>query len=320
VKRWLHLAAAALGACSGQDPPANDCSCPPQPDAGAESAADAQQQDTASFCAETFGRHAAAYDSCCTAGDKLTPLYKAAYGTWAAVAWECGDKLARSVAQGRATLVEEAASSCVQQVGALHDQAGCAVLHAGIDWEATSCRGAVLGLQAEGQPCRYRYECMGGLTCVGYSDGLDGACQGVSPGGACRMEEVSGAADDIFDALFGQHPVCADGYSCQHTAQYGVCAKRAGPGSYCVVDGDCEPGLRCQLGACGTSAPSQQGGDCNVSQDCAPGLYCHPQSQAGAWGTCESTKAAGQPCSAYPSDACLGYCGPGVCVEICGSG
>ena len=39
------------------------------------------------------------------------------------------------------------------------------------------CDRVLLGLQAEGQPCRFSIECKDGLACVGYEIGVDGTCK-----------------------------------------------------------------------------------------------------------------------------------------------
>lgn len=315
MKRWLGIGALWLAGCSADSA---NCDCVVGADAGGELDG-AESAAVAEFCAGALGPLALAYESCCTEEDKLTLWYKAAHGMAAAIAWECQAKVGKSVSQGRARLQTDAAASCLQAIGSAVQGAGCAIVHSGWDWESTACRGAILGLQAEGEACRYRYECEDGLTCEGYTDGVDGQCKALREGGTCRLEEYSGAADDVMDALFGEHPACMDGWTCQHTDQLGLCAKQSAAGGYCVTSQDCALGLSCHVGQCGDGARSELGGECIVSSDCAQGLYCEPATQPGSWGTCEQKKAVGEPCSTAAADACWGYCGAGQCVALCGS-
>jgi len=280
---------------------------------------DSPAEDIDTFCDAALGRAASAYETCCTDADKETWPYRTGHGLAAAVAWECKDKLAASVARGRIALDAAAMDSCAQAANAAYDAAGCGIFVTGFGWEASRCRDAVGGLQPLGAPCRYRYECAAGLICDGYREGVDGACVEPPTNTFCLLAELAGSADDILDSLFGVHPPCEPGFSCLHTDQYGVCAPVVGAGGHCVSTPDCDTGLTCHAGICGDAGPSAEGGACRVSADCVAGLYCLPPAQAGADGTCALRKAGGEFCTVTPADECAGLCGAGVCGSFCGS-
>jgi hypothetical protein len=310
-----------LAAGCSSDPEIAVCPCPDAaaPDAAADALSDVPPAGLEAFCDATLGRAALACETCCTEADKSTWLYHTTHGGALALAWECKDKIAASAMRGRVQLDSVLAEACAQEASAAYDAAGCSIFVTGFAWDSSSCRPAVMGLQQVGQPCRYRYECVAGLTCDGYRDGVDGACIEPPTNTFCTVAELTGAPDDMLDALFGQHPPCSPGFSCLHTDEFGMCGPVVGAGAHCIQTSDCDTGLTCHAGICGTQGPSSEGSACRVSTDCLPGLYCVPPAQAGADGVCAQKKAAGQPCAFTPSDECAGYCGAGLCVAFCAS-
>lgn len=323
----LMLACAA--SCSSDCPKDPDCASSDSgsgtdaPDGAPEGAPDGGPTEAiAAFCDATLGRSPKLYETCCNESDKATNSYRAFQGTAAALAWECASKLSRSAALGRVTLDDAVLTACEQAVAAAYDASGCGVMVIGFDWEASPCRGVVIGQQASGQPCRYRYECADGLTCNGYNDGVDGTCAPPEANN-CLMLEYTGAADDVVDSLFGHHPACAPGWSCAHTDQYGTCYRTVAEGKHCISPSDCDQGLTCRVGTCGTLPLGDQGAPCFLTTECVAGLFC--QDTGGAQGSCAPRKAAGDPCKPAASGECRGACASsdgvqGVCVEYCGSG
>jgi hypothetical protein len=286
---------------------------------------DAEVSSLMDFCAATWGVQSGIYATCCSEAEQLTEGYKLLRGVADAFVYECQNKLTTSAAQGRIALQAEAAAQCAGTFKTTLDTLGCQMLWTGIDWEASTCRGAVTGKQGDGAPCRYRYECESGLFCFGYTDGTDGTCGAPPAGGSCRGEESSFSADDVMDSMLGQHPECESGMACLRTSGVvGVCAKTTSAGGNCVLNSDCDQGLRCYLAKCGTSGPVAEGGACRVTSDCVQRLYCSP-SDGGENGTCTARKGAGESCTVI-YDECRGYCAPadggsvGLCMDFCSSG
>jgi len=326
----IAIAAAAVGCTS--DPamcPCADASvCPVGDDAGIEAGKDAASEAdlkrVEAFCTETLGFQAGLYDQCCTDADKAQSAWSFLRGVADALFFECSDKLTRSVEQGRIGIDVPALATCSGTFQAAFDASGCGMIFTGIAWEQSWCRAVVVGLQPEGAPCRYRYECADGLFCYGYTDGVDGTCAAPPEGGGCRAEEALFAADDVIDSYLGNHPSCAPGHSCQHTSNYGFCAKTVSEGELCVYDQDCKTGLKCHLGECGSAGPAGAGQPCLSWSDCAPRLLC-VMAPGSTGGTCTERKAEGAPCTVNV-DECVGLCMPddggtiGTCRSFCGSG
>jgi len=316
--------------CAGDVP----CSCQlldaTAPDQPAEAAEDGEASDAdvsvfVDFCAASWGVQAGIHLGCCTAEEQAGQAYNYLHGIAESFSYECHDKLSRSASKGRIVLQADAAAQCADRFNTTFGTMGCQMIWTGIDWEASSCRDAVKGVQGDGAPCRYRYECEEGLFCFGYSDGVDGTCGKPPGGGMCRAEEVSFATDDVMDSMLGHHPECESGMTCLLTSGVvGVCAKTVSAGGNCVYSSDCDSGLRCHLGTCGTEGPASQAGACNVNADCVQRLYCS-HGDGGTAGTCTPRKGAGEPCTTI-YDECNGYCASSdggtfaTCVDFCGSG
>ena len=172
-----------------------------------------------------------------------------------------------------------------------------------------SCDAAVVGLQAEAKPCRRDYECLGGLTCVGWSIDADGACHGPPAiGYACGAASVDAgtrgpsdaAAPPSFtnDYAFGDHPACATGAFCDH---------------------QCKP-----LAEKDAGSVAVEGDVCTSDADCLDGLYCSARTSASAR-YCMPRGAAGTRCDVSDVDqSCKGSCAVNAahvatCASFCGS-
>jgi hypothetical protein len=328
----LVAGAGALAAGCGSEPASPcDCGAAAEADAavvqdgGPEAWTDAHEQEVLEFCDATFGMQAGLWPACCTEAERASEAYQFLQGIPATFAYECRFRLTFSAAQGRIVLDAQAAVSCAQAFQQVHAERGCDMLWTGIDWEGSSCRDTVKGLQQDGEACRYRYECRDGLTCYGNGPGLDGTCGPPQAGGACRELEWILAADQLLDAMMGRHSGCAEGLTCLHTnGVVGVCARPAEAGEPCAWDAECKQGLRCQLGLCSGEGPGAEGAPCRVAADCVPRLYCELP-DGGAQGSCAARRPAGAPCSIL-IDVCRGLCVPdsggelGMCIEFCSSG
>jgi hypothetical protein len=277
------------------------------------------------FCSSTWGLQAGIYPGCCSEAEQATDGYKFLQGVAQAFASQCGTMLVTSAQKGRIALQPDLAAQCAEAFQSAFDTTGCQMIWTGVDWEGSSCRGAVQGRQGEGEACRYRFECQDGLFCFGYSASADGTCGAPSGGGACRAEEASFETDDLIDSLLGHHPACETGQICFLTAKtIGVCSASVAAGGTCVFDQECESGLRCHMGQCGSEGPAAEGGACKTNGDCVQRLRCAP-ADGGTTGVCSKRKSAGEACSTVV-DECFGYClstdggTAGSCVDFCGSG
>jgi len=267
------------------------------------------------FCDDFFGTVSSRLQTCCTAADQQTQQYKLAFAFVEAFAGVCGMQLGASVQSGRASFDENAAAACVAKVQAAFNALGCGALQGnGIAGMMLACGAVTVGKQNDGQPCASDYECTDGLTCVGYAQGQDGACHaGGQLGAACGPGHSDGGATVTFTFPWGSHPACASGFYCSA----GQCAAQAPSGSQCFDDNQCESGLTCHDGKCGTAGPAPVGGMCFQASDCQDGLYCTNQS-------CASKLSSGTPCTS--DDSCKGLCarpdggGQGTCNTFCGSG
>jgi hypothetical protein len=177
----------------------------------------------------------------------------------------------------------------------------------------------LVGLQPEGQPCRFSVECKDGLACVGYKVGVDGTCKKPPAAKeACTLQPYGSLVNVAASAM--HHPACAAGAYCDGT----TCQPRVQPGKPCGKSEACVTGLSCVTGKCGLRPAA--GAACASASDCAYGLWCDRAGDAGT-GKCATRHAAGQDCTTR--DACKGRCDlpakggssqPGKCVAVCGSG
>jgi len=231
-----------------------------------------------------------------------------------AAAGVCASDFATALGRARADFDAEAGRKCVEM---LHQKQLAQMSETDTLFQHFPCDRVLLGLQPEGQACRFSIECKDGLACVGYKIGADGACK--KPPAvkeACTLQPYGSLVNEAASAL--HHPACAPGAYCDGT----TCQARVPPGKACGKSETCGAGLSCVMGKCGLRAGT--GALCAGMGDCAFGLWC----DAGA-GKCAAKRAEGQECTSL--DACKGRCeipkkpdghpaGPGKCLPVCGSG
>jgi hypothetical protein len=327
----------ALAVACGDDAAA-PASTPPDASSPDAATSDVVQGDAPvstgveAFCMGTLGLYAPAYEECCdeTVAPKkyefdLTFLRIASAG--------CTEMLGKSVATGRATFVASAAATCTANVSAYVEGRTCPdVLHSPTNQPADDifkgepgCSEVIAGAQGADAPCSNDYECVDGLTCIGYTAESDGACK-PPPGEAAicgnGIPDGSGFVD-IFRWGFGTHPRCAPGFHCAGTAlQQGTCKPLVPASGACNDNDDCAEGLRCQVGVCGTAGPAPANAPCDRNSDCQDRHYC--KSVDGGY-VCAPREAAGTPCKSALGSECQGTClvpdggSSGSCVAYCGS-
>jgi hypothetical protein len=230
----------------------------------------------------------------------------------------CFSDLASGLARSRVAFDDEAANKCVEMLRQKHleqtSESDTLFMH-------FPCDRVLLGMQAEGQPCRFSIECKDGLACVGYHIGGDGTCRKPPPAKeACTLQPFGTVLTEAAAAL--HHPACAPGAFCDGA----TCQPRVAAGKACAKSNVCATGLSCVMGKCGARAGV--GGACAVPADCTFGLWCDRTGDGGA-GKCAAKRAEGLECTVQES--CKGHCdipkgpdgkasGPGKCVSVCGSG
>ncbi len=265
------------------------------------------------FCNDVVGALTAKVQGCCSTADQQTSEYALTYAFIQAFGTLCSSRLAAAVAAGRIDYNDDNARACLALV---EGQLGgaCGSLSGTLGMMKVTCAAVTTGKQGAGQPCRGDVECQEGLTCVGFTDQSDGACQ--QPGGvgaACGHGFPDGGGAVItFTYPWGNHPACASGNWCDS----GKCASQVGSGGNCFDDAQCQSGLTCHDGTCGTAGPAGTGGACQGDDDCQSGLFC-------ATNVCAAKQVAGTMCSS--GSQCLGRCarpdggGQGTCAAFCGS-
>lgn len=172
-------------------------------------------------------------------------------------------------------------------------------------------RGAVIGLQGEGEPCTDDHECEAGLECNvnGFRSGERDVC--MKPGTErCRI--VTLPLESVFaDNTFGFHPRCASGYFCNGFPPFGNCDALS---EECESNNACPLGEFCQPdGTCGSQASVPEGETCAFWSECEAGTFCNYDDD-----TCHPKGVAGSPCTDRVQ--CLGRCENDVCVDWCSSG
>ncbi|HEY6461442.1 MAG TPA: hypothetical protein VIY73_14850 [Polyangiaceae bacterium] len=224
----------------------------------------------------------------------------------------CSKDFRTAVRRQRAAFDGDAAKRCVEMLKAkgLAQTSETDTL-----FQHFPCDRVLVGLQPEGQPCRFSIECKDGLACVGYKIGADGTCRKPPPAKqACTLQPYGTLINQA--AAEQHHPACAPGAWCDGT----TCQPRALAGKSCTTSSSCTAGLSCVQGKCGLRAGV--GSACGAASDCAFGLWCHQ-------GTCAVRFDDGHECTT--AEACKGRCDipkkpdgrpdlPGKCVATCGSG
>jgi hypothetical protein len=263
------------------------------------------------FCAGAFAADADRMrDKCSVADFTLTQsMGRAAAGV-------CANDLAIAISRGRADFDADSGRKCVEM---LHQKQLAQTSETDTFYQHAPCDRVLVGLQPEGQPCRFSIECKDGLACVGYKVGADGTCK--KPPAAketCTLQPFSTLVNVAASAL--HHPACAAGAFCDGT----TCQPRTPPGKACSKSEACASGLSCVMGKCGLRPGT--GTACMAPGDCAIGLWCDHGGNGGP-GKCATKRAEGEDCVA--NEACKGRCDlpqkpdghtAGKCASVCGSG
>lgn len=320
-----------LAACGGSDGDVADA----PPDAGAseaspDSATSAEGGDplvspkatAADYCESTLGRFVAGFGKCCTPDDQQTDQYKLQVGLFALAEKSCAPRLEASLASGRVGYDATAAQACYPAYQQAVDSIPCGGNVPTFLPEAlASCAKVFTGRVAEAGACRGDYECLDGLTCVGFTTGSDGTCKR-PPALNEACGEAQGDAGGQLDVHvrfgFGKHPKCSTGTYCFNR----TCRAEAQPGGACSSDDQCPDDLKCRQAVCSNAPVEDLGGPCKSHSDCKAPLFCE-QPSFGAAGTCQPKKAAGEPCGTFA--LCKGRCDrvdggtSGTCKAYCGS-
>ncbi|HEY1694739.1 MAG TPA: hypothetical protein VGG39_21355 [Polyangiaceae bacterium] len=224
----------------------------------------------------------------------------------------CAKDFKTAVRRNRAAFDGDAARRCVEMLKA---KALPQTSETDTLFQHFPCDRVLVGLQPEGQACRFSIECKDGLACVGYKIGVDGTCKKPPPAKqACTLQPYGTLIN--LAAADQHHPACASGAWCDGT----TCQPRGLAGKTCATSSSCAAGLACVQGKCGLRAGV--GAQCAAATDCAFGLWCNQ-------GTCAARFDDGHECTA-PA-ACKGRCDipkksdgrpnpAGKCVAMCGSG
>lgn len=288
--------------------------------------------DLDAFCRGTLGLYAPKYEECCdpSAAPKQysfdDTLLKGAL-------LACTTSLGKSVQTGRASFVPAAAATCETNVRGEIEARTCPdVLRTpsnqpskSIFKETAGCSDVLVGKQGADAPCANDYECLDGLTCVGWTPQNDGTCKAPPAEGALCGYAIpdGGGFIDLVRWGFGTHPRCAAGFYCASTAlQQGTCRPSKPADGSCDSHDECAEGLRCQSGVCGTAGPAPADAPCKRNSDCQERLYCK---SADGGRLCAPRELAGTRCSNELGSECQGACvkpdggGAASCVAFCGS-
>jgi hypothetical protein len=277
------------------------------------SAADAGPSPQREFCNDAFTADFDRLRDKCAPDDlKMSQAIARAAGNL------CFSDLSNGLDRSRASFDTDAAHRCVEM---LRGKQLVQSSESDTLFQHFPCDRVLLGMQGEGQPCRFSIECKDGLACVGYAIGVDGTCKKPPRAGeACTPQPFGTIVNDAAAAL--HHPACAPGSWCAGK----TCQTRVSAGQKCASSAACTPGLACVAGKC--ASRGAVGASCSAIGDCAFGLWCSPAVDGGA-GRCAAKRADGQSCGS--SDACKGRCDlpkgvdagtgeRGKCVSVCGSG
>jgi hypothetical protein len=264
------------------------------------------------FCEGTIGADLFVHDAKCTADD-IASMHDFESSLERAYTKACIDVLTDGIANGRVKLDEKKASDCIaEHVAATtrHDATSAV--------EQKVCDEAIDGTVKDGGACRQPWECVTGLTCVGFSKTADGKCEAPPAAGASCGHAALDV--DIFTLDLGDHPACAKGARCWDKK----CEAKKKAGDACAEDSECLEGTACRAGKCGKPDKLKAGATCVVERDCGPHLYCGAaapnatDAAAQKDRTCTAEKKAGEACGS--SDECRGRCVNAACVSFCGSG
>ncbi|MBX3210028.1 MAG: hypothetical protein KF764_33670 [Labilithrix sp.] len=344
--RWRGLAVLSLvsalvssAMACGDDAPAAASPTPDDslPDASTLDVDDADapqptDSELDAFCKGTFGLFAPHFEECCDPS-AAPKRYAFDHTLLSGLLPACTSSLGKSVQSGRATFVPAAASTCEASMSAAIQARTCPdVLRKpsnqpskSIFDEAAGCSAVLVGRQGADEACANDYECLDGLTCVGWTPSSDGSCK-APPGEAAPCGYAipdGGGFIELVRWGFGTHPRCAAGFYCASAAlQQGTCRPSRPAEASCGSHDECAEGLRCQLGACGPAGPAPADAPCRRNSDCQDRLYCK---SADGGSVCAPREVAGARCSNELGSECQGACvrpdgGDGAsCVAFCGS-
>jgi hypothetical protein len=301
--------------------------------ASADSASDslADTAAAANFCDATLGAYAALVARCCNATDKALPQGANLASRAAVLTASCNDALTNALLGGRVRVSAADSQACAMAyAGAYSSMARCAILQQ-IDptvEPVPQCAVAIVGLGGANGACAGDYECVNGLTCVGYSGGTaSGKCRSpAAAGGACGSQRADGSLGALAIPM-GSHPACAAGFYCDSTSN---CKAQVGSGTACTRNDQCLAPSRCDgTGKCtmGTENPlAAMGQPCHTTVDCEVALWCdHTPGDGGAVldlvGKCAGKNTSPAPCSTAEVGSCNGLCSTSVkqCVAFCGA-
>lgn len=321
----VSFVAVAVAACHGASPEqvtVADAAAPPAPevthDAAAERATPARETDggrsaVRDFCTGAYTADIERLKQKCAPDD-----LRATEAMARAASNLCFSDISAALSRSRASFDADAAQHCVAM---LRSKLLAQSSETDTLFQHFPCDRVLLGVQAEGQPCRYSVECKDGLSCVGYAVGVDGTCKKPPRSGeACERQPFGTILND--EAATLHHPACASGAWCDGK----TCDKRVPAGHKCGSSAACAEGLACVMGKCAPRGAA--GGGCWTDADCAFGLWCDKSADAGT-GRCATKRVEGAACRS--NQQCKGRCdvpagldaGPGEhgkCASVCGSG
>lgn len=280
---------------------------------GAAPKLDGGRPELHDFCGDIYAADSAHMVQVCSAKDMGV-----AQGVARAASQLCTDDTNAALARNRVTFDHDAAKGCIQML-----QGAPLVKASEVDtiFAHFPCDRVLIGLQDEGQPCRFSIECKDALACVDYAQGKDGTCaKPPKAGEVCTGQRFGNIINEAAAEM--HHPACAPGAWCDGSK----CQTRVGKGKTCAGNTKCDSGLMCVMGKC--ASPSANGGKCFASQDCVYGSWCD-KSSGGSVGVCSGKRPAGAECP--EPDACKGRCDStpsmdagvakaGHCIGVCGSG
>ena len=283
---------------------------------GANSAAsggDGGASEMHAFCSDIYAADNPRLEKVCATVDLFLPE-----GMAKRAGQVCGGDFDTALSRGRASFDRDAAAHCVQML-----QSGPMMRTSEADtiFSHFPCDRVLLGLEGEGQPCRFSIECKEGLACEGYSVMEDGTCRKPPKvGAACIGQRYTTILNEAAAEM--HHPACSGDAWCDGK----TCQPRVAAGKPCAGPLACGGGLSCVVGRCGKLG--DEGAPCTTASDCVFNSWCDKSSDAGV-GTCAKKRASGAECTA--PEACKGRCDfpkdgstqarkVGHCAEVCGSG
>ncbi|HEY8087798.1 MAG TPA: hypothetical protein VIF09_08135, partial [Polyangiaceae bacterium] len=282
--------ASTAATASPTSAPASSASSSSVPAASSASDEDAGPANLRTFCEGAFTADTDRLRAKCSAADLALSQSMAK-----AAANLCSSNLALAIARSRATFDDDAGRRCVDM---LKQKELSRTSETDTLFQHPPCDRILVGLQPEGQPCRFSIECKEGLACVGYKVGADGMCKKPPAAAqACTLQPYGTIFNEA--AVQPHHPPCGPGAYCDGT----TCQPRIATGKACSTSDACPAGASCVQGKCGPRAAA--GGACTAGNDCAFGLWCD-RSGDGGQGKCAAKRAEGQECGG--TETCKGRC------------